>query len=158
MGVDFAIELEPDTGDASPISDDELTDYYRAHCPPGSPPLTELREQVGRALALARRRVDPFVELHQQFVDRFGREQIWWDDELEAAAARLGVTALRNFQVSAPKWCDPADGLRTVRALQTFLRAAHPDRSHQLSCLDLIAQILGVAEQRRRRWRLLALW
>ncbi len=160
MGVDFAIELEPDAGDPQQLSEDDIAAYYRTHCPPGTPPLAEIREQVARALALSRRdeRADPIVGLHQEFVDRFGRDRIWWDHELEAAAVRLGVTPLRSFQVGAPQWCDAAEALRTVRALQKFLHADHPQRSRERECLDLLERLFTFAEKRRRRWRLLALW
>lgn len=160
MGVDFAIDLEPDTGDPGQLSEEEIAAYYRTHCPTGTAPLAAIREHVACALAAERAagRPDPTKALHARFVDDFGRDKIWWDPQLEEATAQLGVAALRSFQVCAPQWCDAAEGLRTVRALQGFLREAHPERGEQLACLGLVEQILAHAEQRRRRFRLLALW
>lgn len=192
MGVDFAIELEPRQPMPVEISEDDLEAYYRMNVPAGGPPLAEIREHVLRAIALERAAdaPDPIEALHARFVDRFGRDRIWWDRELEAAAVQLGVTPLSRFQVqtssavdldadqddpdeerrmlahlqrrrdtqlAAQSWCDPGDGLRTVRALRQHLGSS-PERAEQRECLALVEDMLVIAEREHRRWRLLALW
>lgn len=72
------------------------------------------------------------------------------DDDPEWRAARM---AERGQQIldrgpARNRWCDPAEGLQTIRAL----RAAR-----DASALALIEEILVIAEREHRRWRLLAL-
>ena len=93
MGVDFAIEFEPDDGAVAPIGEDKLTAYYRTHCASGVPPLAEIREHVARALAAERAVAirDPITPLHAEFVDRFGRDKIWWASLAQSAAPDCGI-------------------------------------------------------------------
>jgi hypothetical protein len=192
MGVDFAIDVEPRQPTPIEITDDDLEAYYRTNVPAGGPPLVEIREHVLRAIALERAADTPdaIEAMHASFVDRFGRDRIWWDRELEAAAVQLGVTPLSRFQVqasiavdldadqdepdeerrmlahlqrrrdqplAAQSWCDPGDGLKTVRALRQHL-ASLPECAEQRECLGLVEDILAIAEREHRRWRLLVLW
>lgn len=77
-------------------------------------------------------------------------EQAW----LEARAAeRQRHTIARGPGWNA--WCDPADGLRTVRALHAALA---PSAQDQRACLALLEEMLAIAERQQRRWRVLAFW
>lgn len=162
MGVDFAIMIEPRSVDVSGITDAELVAYHRDHCPPGSPPLDAIRDHVARAIARDRagraNEPDPTEALHSAFVDAFGRNRFWWDDDLTAAAARVGVTPLADFVSSAnePRWSDAAAGVKTVQALRAFLAASDP-QSPQMECLVLLEQILLRAAAEERQWWVLAM-
>ena len=52
-------------------------------------------------------------------------------------------------------WGDPADGLRTVRALHA---AIAPSAHDQRACLALLEEMLVIAEREQRRFRVLAFW
>ncbi len=52
-------------------------------------------------------------------------------------------------------WCEPSDGLRSVRALHA---AIAPSAQNQRACLALLEQMLVIAERQQRRFRVLAFW
>lgn len=159
MGVDFTIEVEAKQPSSAGITEREIQQYYQAHTPSGEPALAAIRDHLLRAMAIERStEPDPIDALHARFIDQFGRERIWFDVGLEAIALARQVTPLSRFQ-RAPddltQWCDPTDGLRTVRALQGELGS---DQGRTLECLAQVEQILAIAEREGRRWRLLAFW
>lgn len=159
MGADFAIDVEPPNVSVADVSDADIEAFYRDHSPPGSPPLDAIRGHVAHAIAIARSTgPDPIEEMHTRFVDAFGRDRVWFDRDLETAAARLGVTPLSHFQVDAPQWCDASDGVRSLQALGSFLREAHPGADEQVACLALVEQMLVLASHAGRRWRLVVMW
>ena len=52
-------------------------------------------------------------------------------------------------------WCEPSDGLRSVRALHA---AIAPSAQNQRACLALLEQMLVIAERQQHRFRVLAFW
>jgi hypothetical protein len=78
-----------------------------------------------------------------------------FDSEEEERAWIVQQQAERQRRVLAhgpdrDRWCDPADGLRTIRALR------ESSSGDVLGCLALVEQILVIAEREHRRWRVLA--
>lgn len=154
MGVDFAIELEAPQPTGS-FTEEEVVAYYRATAGEGAPPLSTIREHVERALALSKSTgPDPTDALHSRFVDQYGRYRVWHDPGLAEVGRTLGVPTLESFQVSAPRWCSAADGLRSVRALRAHSKESRGDDAELIDCLTLVEQILEIAERDGRGWRL----
>jgi hypothetical protein len=80
------------------------------------------------------------------------------EEEEQAWIAEKSAERQRRMLERGPaweRWCDPADGLRTVRALKAALG---PEIREVLDCLAVVEQILVIAEREHRRWRLLAFW
>jgi hypothetical protein len=75
------------------------------------------------------------------------------EEEERAWIAEQQAERQRHVLAHGPdreRWCEPADGLRTIRVLR---ETASDD---VLACLALVEQILVIAEREQRRWRLLA--
>jgi hypothetical protein len=81
-------------------------------------------------------------------------------DDPEWLAARTAErhTHLLDRGPARDRWCDAADGLRTIRALQAEIDERGGDLREHVACLALVDQILTIAERERRRWRLLVWW
>lgn len=67
------------------------------------------------------------------------------DTEAFARAQRARDARVLARGPARERWCDPAEGLRTIRALRTH---------DELDVLKLVEDILVIAEREHRRWRL----
>jgi hypothetical protein len=98
VGVDISIEVEPRQPSRLAVSEDLIEQYYRAHVPAGGPPLSAIRDYVVQALAPAQANApDPVSPLLYRYSSEFGRDRVWFNDDLESLARELGVTPLEKF-------------------------------------------------------------
>jgi hypothetical protein len=188
VGADFSIELEPPVIMSLQFSDDEVARYHGLHALPGTPPLAEIREHIVRAMTIDRTRgeTDSSRALRDAFVDKFGRAQWWWDEELTATSIALGVIPLREFQQRSDEYIDAFtaeqvgsmvdderrkkilfDGSNWNRwcsasdglnAVRALRQHFCKDTSERAEWLLSIESILQIAQREGRRWRFLVFW
>jgi len=80
------------------------------------------------------------------------------DSEHFERALRDRHARLLSHGPARDRWCDPAEGLRTIRALCEHVVEKSPELSDHLEVLRLVEEILVIAEREHRRWRFFAMW